>query len=77
VRGDQGAGAFSRGRGIDLIRVNKVWKWNFFKEISSERLKLISQATLRLRSLTEKIALGADASEITRELKSLSVRQAL
>ncbi|HEY6229087.1 MAG TPA: RNA polymerase sigma factor [Verrucomicrobiae bacterium] len=67
--GDHAAGAFSRGRGIELIRVNGVWRWDFFNRFPPARLERIPEQTQRLRTLTKRITEGASATEILDEFR--------
>jgi RNA polymerase sigma factor (sigma-70 family) len=69
LHGDHAAGAFSRARGIELLRVDGIWKWDFFKDFPTQRLQRIPEQTLRLRTLTKRITEGAAASEILDELR--------
>ncbi len=69
LHGDHAAGAFSRGRGIELIRINAVWKWDFFNGFPPQRLEQIAGRTTRLRILTRRVSEGALAAEISRELR--------
>jgi RNA polymerase sigma factor (sigma-70 family) len=69
VRGNHAAGAFSRGRGIELVRVNGVWKWDFFTDFRTSRLDAVSEQTERFRTLAGRVADGATATEILRELR--------
>lgn len=69
VHDDHAASAFSRGRGIELFRVNGVWKWDFFNGFPAPRLERIPEQTMRLQTLTKRIVEGAAASEISDELR--------
>jgi hypothetical protein len=71
VHGDRAAGAFSRGRGIELIRVNGIWKWDFFNGFPASRLDGISEETKRLRELTERVRSGATGPDVLREIRRL------
>ena len=68
LNGNRAAGAFSRGRGIELVRIDGIWKWDFFNGFPAERLQRLSEETRRLRALTEDVVAGAAPSDILRKL---------
>lgn len=67
VNRDRAVGAFSRKRGIELVRVGGIWKWDFFSDFPTNRLARVQTETRRLRLLNERLASGADPGEVLRE----------